>query len=146
MFYLGDTRSANDILREQNQNMAVQAKTDNLVKMCRLAESMKESLIKNELDAFGEILNESWRLKRELASGVSNAEIDGLYERALNAGAAGGKLLGAGGGGFMLFYCVPEKQASLCAALNLKPMPFAFDYDGTSIIYIGDKYWDKKTG
>jgi len=141
MFYLGNSRSASEILREQKQN--IREKTDSLIRMCKLTETMKETLEKNDPGIFGEILDESWRLKRELASGISSAEIDEIYEKALKAGASGGKLLGAGGGGFILFYCATEKQASLNAALGLKSMPFTFDYDGTSIIYIGDKYWDK---
>jgi len=141
-FYLGTTRSANEILKEQNQNMSSDAKFQNLVKMCRLAETMKESLLNGDLDAFGGILHESWQLKRELASGITNPEIDDLYEKAIKAGATGGKLLGAGGGGFLLFYCPEEKQAQLSSSLGLRPLPFSFDYDGTSVIYIGEKYWD----
>jgi D-glycero-alpha-D-manno-heptose-7-phosphate kinase len=142
LYYLGSTRSANDILHEQSQNMVQKTKFDNLVKMCKMAEIMKKSLINGDLDAFGEILHESWQLKRELASGITNPEIDELYEKAIEAGAIGGKLLGAGGGGFFLFYCPQEKQAVLNNSLGLRPLPFTFDYDGTSVIYIGDKYWD----
>jgi D-glycero-alpha-D-manno-heptose-7-phosphate kinase len=142
MYYLGTTRSSNEILSEQNENMSEKSKTDNLLRMCALAEIMKESLISGDLSAFGDILHESWLLKKELASGISNPEIDELYEKALKAGAVGGKILGAGGGGFFLFYCPKEKQAALSLALGLRQLPFAFDYDGTSVIYIGDKYWD----
>jgi len=142
-FYLGTTRSANEILQEQSDNMSDEAKAQNLVKMCELAEQMRESLINSDLSAFGEILHESWQLKRELASGITNPEIDELYGKAIKAGAVGGKLLGAGGGGFLLFYCSEEKQAQLSSALGLRPMQFTFDYDGTSVIYVGDKYWDK---
>ena len=142
LFYLGTTRSANDILKEQSSNMSDKEKSNNLIKMCKLAETMKESLLKGDLSAFGQILDESWQLKRELASGITNPEIDELYSKALSSGATGGKLLGAGGGGFLLFYCPKEKQSLLNANLGLRPMPFAFDYDGTSVIYIGDKYWN----
>ena len=141
-FYLGTSRSANEILQEQSSNMNDEAKAQNLVKMCDLALQMKTALIAGDLTTFGEILHESWLLKRELASGISNPEIDELYSKAMKAGAIGGKLLGAGGGGFMLFYCPQEKQALLSSSLGLRPLNFAFDYDGTSVIYVGDKYWD----
>ena len=143
LFYLGATRSANGILSERCQSISDKAKVDNLIRMCYLTENMKESLMKGRLDSFGEMLNESWHLKRESSSGISSPEIDELYEKALKAGATGGKLLGAGGTGFFLFYCPKEKQAKLHTSLKLRSMPFAFDYGGTSIIYIGDKYWDE---
>ena len=142
MFYLGNTRSANDILSEQNKNMDDNAKVENLLKMCDLACDMKSTLESNDLSNFGPILHESWRLKQSLASGISNTRINELYDKAIKAGASGGKLLGAGGGGFLLFYCEPEKQELLRIALGLKPLEFSFDRDGTSIVYIGEKYWD----
>lgn len=141
MFYTGDVRSANSILAEQNKNMSQKDKTDNLLKMCKLAEKMKETLENNDTSSFGEIMHESWLLKRTLASGISNPEIDRLYEVAMKNGATGGKLLGAGGGGFLLFYCEKDKQDQLRKALNLKELEFNFDHDGTSVIFIGDKYW-----
>ena len=145
MFYLGEVRSvrsANDILGEQGRNMADEAKVKNLLKMCGLAREMKTSLEKNDLSGFGAILHESWKLKQSLASGITNPEIDALYEKAMQAGASGGKLLGAGGSGFLLFYCEPGKQERLRIALGLKPLEFSFDRDGTSVVYIGEKYWD----
>ena len=142
MFYLGTDRSANDILNEQSKNMADEAKAKNLLMMCDLAREMKVSLNKNDLSSFGAILHESWRLKQSLAANITNPDIDTLYEKAIRAGALGGKLLGAGGGGFMLFYCELEKQERLRIAIGLKPMDFSFDRDGTSVVYIGDKYWD----
>lgn len=143
MFYLGTTRSANEILSEQKSNMSNAEKVRNLEKMCELTKEMKNALEQDDLTAFGLILNENWQLKRSLASGISSAEIDQLYDKAIQAGATGGKLLGAGGGGFLLFYCEPEKQTLLRIALGLRQLPFAFDNDGTSVIYIGDKYWDE---
>jgi len=77
-----------------------------------------------------------------LASGISSSYLDDIYEKAINNGAKGGKLLGAGGAGFFLFYCEKDKQENLRSALKLKELPFAFENDGTSIIFIGDKYWD----
>ena len=80
--------------------------------------------------------------KRELAGSISTPKIDELYQCAMENGASGGKLLGAGGGGFLLFYCPKEKQALLREKLRLKPFPFTFEHDGTSVAYIGDKYWE----
>jgi D-glycero-alpha-D-manno-heptose-7-phosphate kinase len=142
MFYLGSSRSANEILTEQQRNMSDSVKTDNLIQMCALAEEMKQALESDDLSSFGAILDHSWRLKRSLASGIANPRIDALYDKAIQAGASGGKLLGAGGGGFLLFFCEPDKQERLRLALGLRQMKFAFDHDGTSVVYIGDKYWD----
>jgi D-glycero-alpha-D-manno-heptose-7-phosphate kinase len=86
-------------------------------------------------------LNEGWVRKRELASGVTNPKIDELYACAMANGASGGKLLGAGGGGFLLFYCEKYKQKKLEEALGLRRFPFRFEHDGTSVVHIGDKYW-----
>ena len=142
MFYTGDTRSANSILSEQKKNMSAEDKINNLKQMCVLADDMRSSLEKGEIDSFGDLLNEGWQLKRTLASGISNPLIDEAYETAMKNGALGGKLLGAGGGGFLLFYCPPENQEKLRVALRLRQFPFSFEKDGTSVIYIGDKYWD----
>lgn len=142
MFYTGITHDANVILAEQKKNLSQKVKTENLIQMCRLARDMKHSLENNELSDFGKILNEGWQRKRELAGGISGPRIDELYETAMKCGAEGGKLLGAGGGGFLLFYCQKEKQEHLKNSLRLKAFPFSFDHDGSSVVYIGDKYWD----
>lgn len=141
MFYTGSTRSANSILSEQKKNIDDDAKAKNLIQMCRLAEQMKEALERNDLSSFGELLNDGWTLKRTLASGISNPEIDRAYELAIQNGAIGGKLLGAGGGGFLLFYCEPDKQERVRIALGLRQFDFSFERDGASVVYIGDKYW-----
>lgn len=141
MFYTGLTHDANQILAEQKRNIRQADKTKGLLRMCELAGAMKKSLEENDLDDFGAILDESWRRKRELAGNITNPRIDELYACALANGAAGGKLLGAGGGGFLLFFCPKEKQALLREKLRLKPFPFRFEHNGSSVVYIGDKYW-----
>ena len=141
MFYTGLTHDANQILSEQKQNLKKRDKTKNLIRMCELAKDLKISLEQNELKDFGDILNESWIKKRELAVSISNPLIDEMYECAMQSGALGGKLLGAGGGGFLLFYCPRERQTLLKEKLRLKPFDFRFEHDGTSVVYIGDKYW-----
>ncbi len=142
MFYTGTTRSANTILAEQTKNITSEDKARNLLKMCELAKDMKIALENNDISSFGKILDEGWQLKKELASGIANPAIDEAYEIAMKNGALGGKLLGAGGGGFLLFYCEEEKQEQLKKAIGLKELDFSFERDGTSVIYIGDKYWN----
>ena len=141
MFYTGITHDASAILLEQKRNISQTDKTRNLIEMCGLARSMKTSLEAGDLSNFGEILNEGWIRKRELASGVTSSRINELYDFALANGATGGKLLGAGGGGFFLFYCEKEKQKKLEQTLGLKRFHFQFESDGTSVAHIGNKYW-----
>lgn len=142
MFYTGLTHDANKILAQQKKNLNVSATKENLLRMCELAGQMKYALENNELSDFGEILNEGWRRKKELSGSISNLKIDEWYATALNNGALGGKLLGAGGGGFLLFYCPRDKQKRLEDALGLERFDFSFEHDGSSVIYIGDKYWN----
>jgi D-glycero-alpha-D-manno-heptose-7-phosphate kinase len=138
MFYTGDVRSASAILKEQRENTKKSDKFENLKKMTELAHSLLDSLQNNNLSLFGEILHEGWLLKKTLANEISNGEIDHYYNTALRNGAKGGKLLGAGGGGFLLFYCEKEDQEKLRLALsNLKELKFRFDFEGAKVIYIG---------
>ena len=125
MFYTGVTHDANKILAQQKRNLNMAASKDNLIQMCRLARQMKHALEKNELSDFGNTLNEGWYRKRELSGEISNPEIDRWYDIAVNNGALGGKLLGAGGGGFLLFYCPKERQEKLEKALGLERFDFA---------------------
>ncbi len=137
MFYLGGAHSASAILQEQSRNVKTVDKAKVQQQMCKLTKILKEELQKNNVDAMGELLHENWMLKRSLASGISNPLIDETYEKAMGAGALGGKLLGAGGAGFMIFYVKPEKQKSVRKALsNLRDMDFEIDNSGASIIHI----------
>lgn len=140
MFYTGGVRSASTILQEQRQNITSGAQEENQLKICEQAYKLKEEFQRGEIDSLGYRLNECWKLKRSLASGITNPMIDEYYEKAMVAGAMGGKLLGAGGGGFLLFYVHPEKQRAVRAALaDLKFIPFGFDMQGSQVIYVGDK-------
>ena len=137
MFYIGGVHSASDILKEQSKNLVVADKAKAQLKMCELSRTLKEELQKNNVDAMGELLHENWMLKKSLASGISNPLIDGAYEKAVRSGALGGKLLGAGGAGFMIFYVKPEKQEEVRTALShLREMDFEMDNSGASIIHI----------
>ncbi len=141
VFYTGLTHDANEILAEQKKNSSQADKTKNLIRMCELAKEMKKSLESNDLSDFGKMLDEGWQKKKELAKGIVNPTIDGIYNLAIENGASGGKLLGAGGGGFLLFYCEKYKQKNLLEKMKLKQFPIRFEHDGTSVVYIGDKYW-----
>lgn len=139
MFYLGGRHSASEILKEQTNSMK---KDDSYrikaqLQMCDIARELKEELEKNNIAAMGELLDENWQLKKTLATGISNPLIDETYEKAMRAGATGGKLLGAGGAGFMLFYVPEEKQESVREALNdLREIEFKMDNSGSSIIHV----------
>lgn len=140
VFYTGITRSASAILKTQSNAMASQkAKQRTMIKMVGLAHRLKAELQKNNLDAFGEIIHENWLLKRSLTSAVSNDAIDGWYSRARKAGAVGGKLLGAGAGGFLMFYAPQEKHAAIARELKeLRPIKFGFEPQGSKIIFVHD--------
>ena len=144
LFYTGATHSAGEILKEQNQNVAnEQDKFQTLVRMTDLAYGMRDALARGALDDFGVILNENWLLKKKLASKISGGAIDKYYQIAMDNGALGGKLLGAGGGGFLLFYCDKAHQKRLRSALSdLVELPFSMENSGTKVIYIGEKDWD----
>jgi len=141
MFYTGDQRSASAILAEQKKNTSAADKVEILGRMVALVDKLRESLYKDDLRPFGRILHENWLLKRQLASGITNTGIDDMYSKGLANGAEGGKLLGAGGGGFMLFYCEPENQPKLRAAFSdHTEMKFKFDNEGAKLIYAADEY------
>jgi len=142
MFYTSEVRNTDIILAEQIENLTKKDNIKNMQRICRLTELMKNELEKGDLSSFGSILNESWQLKKTLANGISSHVLDNIYSTAMKNGAKGGKLLGAGGAGFFLFYCEKIMQDKLRRALNLRELSFRFENDGTSIIYIGDKYWD----
>jgi len=138
LLYTGLTRSADDILAEQSQNTrSDKEKRASLQILVTLAHQLQEALSRNEIDALGEILHTGWVEKRKLASGVSNSRIDTWYERARAAGAIGGKVLGAGGGGFLLFYAYPERHLDIMHALpGLRRVPFQFSPQGSKIIFV----------
>jgi len=136
MFYLGATRSASSILSEQKVNTSKSKKIDNLHKMVKLSQELKLELQNSNIDSMGDILHRGWMYKKELASQISNEKIDYYYDLALKNGATGGKLLGAGGSGFLLFYVPKEMQMEVRLALSdLEEFSFKFDNEGTKVIY-----------
>ncbi|MDB6108569.1 MAG: kinase [Pedosphaera sp.] len=138
VFYTGLTRSASSILQHQQNGMASDKKKQSVMRrMTKLAQQMRCDLQQNRVDAFGEIIHESWLLKKTLASGISNGSIDDAYARARTAGAVGGKLLGAGAGGFLMFYAPPERHDEITRALDgLRRMQFRFEPQGSKIIFV----------
>ncbi|MBI2028416.1 MAG: GHMP kinase [Candidatus Levybacteria bacterium] len=138
MFYTGLTRSANNILAVQTKNLeSSEGKRKLMEKMVDLAKKTRKTLSRNSIDSFGELLHQNWILKKEMAQGVSSHEIDNWYKKAINAGATGGKILGAGGGGFLLFYAPTEKHKNIIKALsNLKPYTCRFEPQGSKIIFV----------
>lgn len=138
VFYTGITRSASKILEKQRDNTANEKKKfETMKRMVKLAHALKDELQKNNLDVFGRILHENWMLKKEMADGISTPEIDHWYQKGIDAGALGGKILGAGGGGFLLFYAHSEDHPKIIEELSeLRPMKMDFDYQGSRIIFI----------
>lgn len=140
MVFVGGEHSANTILRSQSAAISDKKKFEVQKDMVQLAYTLRESLENNNLDDFGKILHENWLLKKSLTSGVSNSIIDQMYNRGIEAGAFGGKLLGAGGAGFILFYCPKEKHQEFRERMGaIKELSFRFDHYGSKIIYVGEK-------
>lgn len=134
--FTGFSRTAEKIAKSQIQ--AIPRKEKELFKMLNIANHAKKILYNNKisLDEFGKLLNEQWFIKKNLTKNISNTEIDEIYNTAIKSGAIGGKLLGAGGGGFMIFYAKPEKHKKIKDSLRKKLfVPFRFELTGSQIIY-----------
>jgi D-glycero-alpha-D-manno-heptose-7-phosphate kinase len=134
LFFSGISRTASDIVAEQIEKTKLNI--PNLNKMKHLVDEAYNILTSNrDLKEFGELLNYTWELKKSLSSKVTTSQIDSMYSQAIKAGAIGGKLLGAGGGGFMAFYVEKEYQSAVKKALSqYLYIPFEFDYDGSKIV------------
>lgn len=140
MVFVGGEHSANSILKSQSAAISDQKKFEAQKTMVQLAYNLRESLENNNLDDFGRILHENWLLKKSLTSGISNGIVDQMYNKGIEAGALGGKLLGAGGAGFILFYCPKDKQDEFRERMgNINELNFKFDNYGSKIIYVGEK-------
>ena len=136
LFFTGFSRFSSDIQKGTEKSM--KDKTKELLEMYSLVDKAEKVLTDEscDLDEFGRLLDYTWKLKRGISNGISTGSIDEQYEKAMKAGALGGKLLGAGGGGFLLFYVPQEKQAAVKKALeNQMYVPFKFENEGTRIIH-----------
>jgi D-glycero-alpha-D-manno-heptose-7-phosphate kinase len=136
VFFTGLTRKAATVLANQSIAMKSPQARKLTRRMVGLAFEMKEQLESGTLDNFGELLNENWRLKSQLTSCISNSQIDRWYSIALKNGASGGKLLGAGNGGFLMFFAHPQHHGRIISALpELKLVKFGFERDGAQIAF-----------
>lgn len=144
LFFSGVQRSAGDVLGDQRARIRAGSTTDALIAMRDLAFEFRDALAAGDVNAVGGLLHRNWVLKRSLADGVTSEAIDSAYEKAMAAGAAGGKLLGAGAGGFLLFFVEPERQDSVRAAIGgeLREVPFRFAALGTQIILMESPHAD----
>lgn len=136
MFFTGFTRFSSEM--QKANAMGYKEKQLQLMEMYRLVDDAEKVLVDSgaDLDDFGRLLDHTWRLKRQTGGAITTNSIDALYEKGLAAGALGGKLLGAGGGGFMVFYVQPEKRESLKKAMSdLLYVPFRFEDGGTRVIH-----------
>lgn len=134
LFYTNTTRESDTILSEQKAN--INSHLETLRRMKDMALVGRKCILRGEFDTFGELLHKGWEFKKQLASKISNGEIDRMYEIARQAGAIGGKITGAGGGGFLLLYCPVDRQREVRRALaHLREMPFQLERDGTKVIF-----------
>ncbi len=143
LFFTGFSRFSSEI--QKSTEAAIKDKTAQLKEMLALVNEAQEVLVndKSDLDDFGRLLDTTWRLKRQTGAKISTGSIDELYEKGIKAGALGGKLLGAGGGGFLVFYVQPEKrQAVLEAMRDLLHVPFAFENGGTQVLYYAPEFYN----
>ena len=134
LFFTGITRSANGVLDEQKSNILRRVQVLNEMK--QIAYRARDELEAGNLDTIGTLLHESWLLKKSLATGVSNRQLDEMYAAARGAGALGGKVTGAGGGGFLILYCPHSRQEHVRQALSgLQELPFLLENDGSKVIF-----------
>ena len=135
LFFTGFSRFSSEI--QVSTESVMKDKTAQLLEMYQLVDEAEKILVsKSSLDEFGKLLDHTWKLKRGITNKISTDSIDGLYQTAMQAGALGGKLLGAGGGGFLLFYVEQDKQQVVRKALeNLLYVPFEFENGGTRVIH-----------
>ncbi len=137
MFFTGFTRFSSDV-QKINNICATEEQRDKLKKIYNLVDVAEAILTDKErdIDDFGRLLDVTWRLKKGTGSAISTNSIDEIYEKGINAGALGGKLLGAGGGGFLIFYVQPDKQEAVKYAMKeLMNIPFKFENEGARVIY-----------
>jgi D-glycero-alpha-D-manno-heptose-7-phosphate kinase len=136
IFFTGRTRSASAVLANQSDAMKSTDRRKLMRRMVELAFELKRELEAGSLDQFGEILDENWKLKAQLTAGISDPQIDAWYATGMAHGAKGGKLLGAGNGGFMMFYAPPDRHWDIESALpDLRPIKFHFDFNGAQIAF-----------
>lgn len=139
LYYTGMTRSASEVLQKQADDLVVgnRIAVDGMHRTKELGHRILEALETDDIDGFGRMLDEHWQTKKERAASVTDPTIDKWYQVAIEAGALGGKIVGAGSGGFLLIYTPPERKSRVRSAMNgagLREMSFQFDFDGAKVI------------
>ena len=136
VFYTGRTRIASTLLSKQSNNMKQADKIKLMSNMVSLAYEMRSLLENDDIESLGELLDKNWQLKRQMTLGISDSQIDSWYSNGILAGATGGKLLGAGNGGFIMFFAPKEKHTDIIKAMkDLQRVPFSFDNCGSKIVF-----------
>jgi len=136
VFYTDRTRSASSLLSKQSDNMKQADKRELMSNMVSLAYDMRSLLENDDVESLGELLDKNWQLKRQMTEGISDPQIDDWYSKGKLAGATGGKILGAGNGGFMMFFAPKEKHDNITKTMKgLQRVPFSFDNGGSKIVF-----------
>jgi len=144
LYYTGITRSADVILSEQKKNFSEQDKFRAMSEMVSFVEPFKKALEQCDIETCGRLLDQNWQLKQKMASGISNGKIQAMYDKAKKAGALGGKIAGAGGGGFLLLMVPREKQNAVFDAMSdYRVMPFMLERCGSKVIFDDRSYSSK---
>ncbi|MFC1798223.1 GHMP kinase [Thermodesulfobacteriota bacterium] len=144
LYYTGMTRSADTILSEQRSNLLSSDKFATMQQMVSLVKSFNDAMEQGNIDTCGRIMRQNWELKQTMASGISNQQIDGMYQKAMDSGALAGKISGAGGGGFLLLIVPREKQNSVFQALTeYRELPFMIEECGSKVIFDDRSYSSK---
>jgi D-glycero-alpha-D-manno-heptose-7-phosphate kinase len=134
LFFTGVSRSSSSILKEQKSN--IKDRINELREIKQMAYQARTDIENGNFDAIGNLMHQSWELKKRLAGTISNGQINEIYEAARQAGAIGGKIAGAGGGGFLLLYVPYEHQNKVRSVLkSLQELPFRMEADGTKVIF-----------
>ena len=147
LFFTGFSRFSSDI--QKGTEKAMKDKTAQLLEMYKIVDDAEKILTDKhtDIDEFGRLLDYTWKLKRGISGGISTDSIDEQYDRAMKAGALGGKLLGAGGGGFLLFYVPKDKQEAVKNALEGQIyVPFKFENEGTKVLYFNPEEYHVHSG
>jgi D-glycero-alpha-D-manno-heptose-7-phosphate kinase len=137
LFFTGQTRMASEVLTKQSANC--NSRRPALRQLCQIARDLRDILTRGQdLNQFGHLLHQAWETKKSLEKSITNPKIDDYYSRAMKSGALGGKLLGAGNGGFLLFFCEPHLQDRLRTGLSdLIEVPFSLESEGSKVIFVG---------
>ena len=137
LFYTGITRQTGNLLKNQIAGLSDKQKFQNTAQMVKMAHELKKMIERNRIGEIGEMLDEAWLLKKSLNGEISNGEIDEMYRAAKKNGAKGGKILGAGGGGFLMIYAPKQNHEKIKSALKkYKEMPVHFEPEGSKVIFV----------